>query len=165
MPTQPHHYLCSEADPKILKILANTTVDKINNKVSATYLYKEEKLAQLSENLYGATKRISTLHPKIYSKQEITAGVDQFIFDEVENGNYVEINLSKAYQLLFLGYNYVVSSTSTSTKVRMTTDSSMRTESGLSLNGVTKPAPGVIPSLRGILLRSRCHLFILCLTL
>ena len=41
----------------------------------------------------------------------------------------------------------------------MTTDSSMRTESGLSLNGVTKPAPGVIPSLQGILLRSRCHLF------
>ena len=35
----------------------------------------------------------------------------------------------------------------------------MITDSGLSLNGVTKPAPGVIPSLRGILLRSRCHLF------
>ena len=33
----------------------------------------------------------------------------------------------------------------------------MKTESGLSLNDVTKPAPGVVPSLRAILLRSRCH--------
>ena len=131
--------------------------------MSVKYLYDEEKLAQLGENLYGATKRISTLHTKIYSKQKIAAGVDQFIFGKVENENYVEINLSEArnsgHQLHFVGYNYVVSSTSTSTKVRMTTDSSMRTESSLSLNGVTKPAPGVIPSLRGILLCSRCHLF------
>ena len=35
----------------------------------------------------------------------------------------------------------------------------MRSESGLSLNDVTKPAPGDVPSLRGILLRSRCHNF------
>ena len=41
----------------------------------------------------------------------------------------------------------------------MTTDSSMHTESGLSLNGVTKPAPGVVPNLRGILLRSRSHVY------
>ena len=33
----------------------------------------------------------------------------------------------------------------------------MDTESGL--NRVTKPVPGVVPSLRGILLRSRCHAF------
>ena len=89
--------------------------------------------------------------------------MDQFILGEVENGNYVEVDPAKArddgHQLNFVGYNYVVSPTSTSTKVRMTTDSSMHTESGLSLNGVTKPAPGAIPSLRGILLHSRCHLF------
>ena len=41
----------------------------------------------------------------------------------------------------------------------MTTYSSMRSESGLSLNDVTKPAPGYVPSLHGILLRSRCHNF------
>ena len=41
----------------------------------------------------------------------------------------------------------------------MTTDSSMRFKSGLNLNDVTKPAPGEVPSLRGILLRSRCHNF------
>ena len=39
----------------IKEILANTTVDKINNKVSVKYLYEEEKLPQLGENLYGAT--------------------------------------------------------------------------------------------------------------
>ena len=82
--------------------------------------------------------------------------MNQYIFEQVENGNDVECNPSEArldnHQLHFVGYNYVVSATSSSTKIRMTTDSSMRTESGLSLNGVTKPAPGVIPSLRAILL-------------
>ena len=65
----------------------------------------------------------------------------------------------KKFQLHFVGYIFVVSGTSSSTKVRMTTDSSMRSESGLSLNDVTKPAPGDVHSLRGILLRSRCHNF------
>ena len=60
-------------------------------------------------------------------------------------------------QLHFVAYNFVVSSTSSSTKVRMTTDSSMRTETGLSLNDVSQPAPGNVPNMRGILLRSRCH--------
>ena len=88
--------------------------------------------------------------------------MDQYIYEQVENGNFVEINPSEArlnHQLHFIGYNFVVSSTSSSTKVRMTTDSSMRTESELSLNRVTKPAPGVVPSLRGILLQSRCHVY------
>ena len=138
-PTNREKVIQATKEKGIKEILANTTVDKINNKVSVKYLYKEEKLSQLGENLYGATKRIFTLHNKIYSKQEIAAGMDQYIFCEVENGNYVETNLSKArnngHQLHFVGYNYVVFSTSTSTKVRMTTDSSMRTESGLCLNG------------------------------
>ena len=68
--------------------------------------------------------------------------MDQYILEQVENGNYIKINPSKAcpncHQLHFVVYNYVVSSTSSSTKVRMTTDSSMHTESGLSLNGVTQ---------------------------
>ena len=63
----------------------------------------------------------------------------------------------KDNQLHFVGYNFVVSATSSSTKVRMTTDSSMKTETGLCLNEVTQPAPGDIPSLRGILMHSSCH--------
>ena len=41
----------------------------------------------------------------------------------------------------------------------MTTDSSMKTQTGLSLNEVTKPAPGDVPSLPGILAKSRCSDF------
>ena len=81
--------------------------------------------------------------------------MDKYIQQQVDNGNYVEINPEdhrNDHQLHFVAYNFVVSSTSTSTKVRMTTDSSMRTESGLSLNDLTQPAPGNIPSLRGILI-------------
>ena len=82
--------------------------------------------------------------------------------EQIHNGNYVKINVEesrKNNQLHFVGYNFMVSSTSSCTKVRMTTDSSMHTESGLSLNEVTQPAPGDVPSLRGILMRSRSHLF------
>ena len=39
----------------------------------------------------------------------------------------------------------------------MTTDSSIRTETGLRLNNVSLPAPGNVPNMRGILIRSRCH--------
>ena len=49
------------------------------------------------------------------------------------------------------------SSTSTSTKVKMTRISSMKTDTGLSLNKVTKAAPGDFPNLRGILNCSRCN--------
>ena len=81
--------------------------------------------------------------------------------EQINNGNYVKIasinEARKTNQLHFVGYNFVVSATSSSTKVRMTTDSSMRTQTGLSLNEVTQPAPGDVPSLQGILIRSRCH--------
>ena len=46
--------------------------------------------------------------------------MDQYILEQVENGNYVEINPSeghlKDHQLHFVGYSYVVASTSSSTK-------------------------------------------------
>ena len=70
--------------------------------------------------------------------------------DEARNNNH---------QLHFVGYNFIVSATSSFTKVRMTTDSFMHTETGLSLNEVTQPAPGEVPSLHGILVHSRCHPF------
>ena len=90
----------------------------------------------------------------------VAAELDKYIWEQVNNDNYIKVDIHAArqegHQLHFVGYNFVVSSASSSTKVRMTTDSSMRTETGLSLNEVTKPAPGIVPSLRGILLRSRC---------
>ena len=133
-----------------------------STKVSVKYLYDKEKLLKLGENFYRATKRASVLHNKIFPKPDIASGMDQYIYEQVDKGNYVEINPSEAclnHQLHFVGYNFVVSSTSFSSKVRMTTDSSTHTESGLSLKGVTKPAPGVVPSLQGILLRSGCHVY------
>ena len=108
------------------------------------------------------TKRIHALHVKISDKPDVTKEIDGYIKEQVDNGNYIPINVYEArkkFQLHFVGYNFIVSATSSSTKVRMTTDSSMRSESGLSLNDVTKPAPGDVPSLRGILLHLRCHNF------
>ena len=114
-------------------------MDRINNKVSVEYLYDEKK------NLYRAMKRVTVLHKKIISKPEIASEMDQYIREKVENKNYIEINLHEAhlnkFQLYLVSYNFVVSSKSSSTKVRMTTDSFMSTESYLSLNDVTKPAP------------------------
>ena len=146
----------------IKEIMENTVVDKVNNKVLVNYLYTE-KLVDLGENFWGATRRIQTLHNKIYPKPEVANEMDKYWQEQVHNGNYIPMDPHTAkmegHQIHFVGYNFVVSSTSSSTKVRMTTDSSMRTESGLSLNEVTKPAPGVVPKLRGILLRSRCRKF------
>ena len=78
-PTNREKVIQATKEKGIKEILANTTVDKVNNKVSVKYLYQEEKLAQLDENLFGATKRVSTLHAKIHSKPEIPTGMDQYI--------------------------------------------------------------------------------------
>ena len=145
----------------IRDIMNSTTVDPVNNVVSVQYLYTSD-LPRLGENYYGATRRILALHNKIFDKPAIATEMDKYKLEQVDNGNYVEIDIEeerKNHQLHFVGYNFVVSSSSSSTKVRMTTDSSMRTESGLSLNEVTQSAPGDVPSLRGILMRSRSHPF------
>ena len=96
-------------------------------------------------------------------KPDIAAEIDRYILEQVNNSDYVEINVNEArknnHQLHFVRYNFVVSSISSSTKVRMTTDSSMGTESGLSLNEVAQPAPRDVPSLQGILIHSRSHPF------
>ena len=139
----------------------NTFVDMDNHKVSVKCLYTQE-LDKLGENFYGSTKRIHALHVKISDKPEIAKEIDGYIKEQMDNGDYIPINVDEArkkFQLHFVNYNSVVSATSSSTKVRMTTDSSMRSEPGLSLNDVTKPAPGDVPSLCSILLRSRCHNF------
>ena len=143
-------------------IMANTTVDTTTNKTSVVCLYKEN-LPELGENYYGAIKRTTALHNRIFKQPKIAAEMDKYIQGQIDNGNYDKIlNLEeerKYHQLHFVAYNFVVSSTSTrtSTKVRMTTDSSMHTETGLSLKDVTQPAPGDVPNLRRILTRSRCH--------
>ena len=87
--------------------------------------------------------------------------MDKYIEGQVDNANYIQVNpyvtRQEGQPFHFEGYNCVASSTSSSIKVRMTTDSSMHTKTGLSLNKVTKLAPGVVPNLRGILIRSRCR--------
>ena len=143
----------------IKDIMLNTTVDPVKNQVQVEYLYKPS-LSDLGENLYRAIKRIQSLHAKVYKQPEVAPAIDEYIQSQIDNGNYVEINpddFRGKFQLHFVAYNFVVSSTSSSTKVRLTTDSSMRSETGLSLNDVTQPAPGDVPNIRGILMRSRCH--------
>ena len=101
----------------IKEILANTTMDTAKNKVSVKYLYNREKLPKIGENFYGATKRASALHTKILPKADVASGMEQYIYEQVEN--YVEIIPSEAclnkQQLHFVGYNFVVSSNSSST--------------------------------------------------
>ena len=69
----------------------NTYVDPIKNKTCVKYLYKPN-LANLGENYYGATKRIHALHNKISNKPEITAEMDKYIQQQIDNDNYMEIN-------------------------------------------------------------------------
>ena len=91
------------------------------------------------------------MHNEIADKPEIASEIDKYIQEQVDNGNYVKITIEEAgkkNQLHFVGYNFVVSASSSSTKVRMTTDSSMKTETGLSLNEVTQSTTGDVPSLR-----------------
>ena len=61
-------------------------------------MYEEDKLANLGENLFGVTKRVTTLHNKIYLKQEIAEEMDLYIKEQVDNENYISINITEACQ-------------------------------------------------------------------
>ena len=90
--------------------MENTSMDTLNHQVSVKYLYKEN-LVNLGENYYGATRRIKTLHNKISNKPEIATEIDKYIQEQIDNGNYVKINVEEAKktnQLHFVGYNFVV---------------------------------------------------------
>ena len=75
----------------IRKIMENTVVDKDNNKVLVNYFYTE-KLANLGENFFGTTRRIQTLHKKIYPRPKVATEMDKYIQEQVYNGNYIEVN-------------------------------------------------------------------------
>ena len=66
----------------------------------------------------------------MFNKSEITTEMDLYFKEQVDSRNYVKINLNEARQdnhvLHFVGYNFIVSTTSSSTTVRMTTDSSIK---------------------------------------
>ena len=134
-PATPNKLVQLTKEKGIQAIMKNTNVDTLNHQVSVQYIYKEN-LVNPGKNFYGATKRIHALHNKISDKPEIASEIDKYIQEQVQNKNSVEMDIEdarKENQLHFLGYNFVVSATSSSTKVRMTTDSSMKTETGLSL--------------------------------
>ena len=159
IPSNREQLLKITKEKNIQAIMDNTVVDPVKGKVQVNCLYKPNLLS-LGENYFGATKRIRALQVRIDDKPEIVTEMDKYINQQINNGNYIESNTNDhrdQYQLHFVAYNFLVSSTSSSTKVRMTTDSSMCTETGLSLNDISPPAPGNVPNMRGILLRSRCH--------
>ena len=70
----------------IQAIMENMSMDTLNHQVSVKYLYKEN-LANLGENYYGATKRIMTLHNKIFDKPEISTEIDKYMLEQINNGN------------------------------------------------------------------------------
>ena len=85
-------------------IMDNTSVDLINNKSSVNILYKPN-LADLGENLAGATARVHTLHKKIYNLPEVPAEMDKYVQQQVHQGNYVKINpedFKDKYQLPYV---------------------------------------------------------------
>ena len=81
-------------------------MDTLNQQVSIKYPYKEN-LVNLGENYYGATKKIMTLHNKIYDKPEISTEIDKYMSEQINNGNYVKIasinEARKTNQLYFVG--------------------------------------------------------------
>ena len=81
-------------------------VDKDNNKVQVNYLYKET-LDNLGENYFGANRRTQTLHSKVHTQPMVAAEIDGYIWEQVNNNNYIEVDIHAArqegHQLHFVG--------------------------------------------------------------
>ena len=70
-------------------------MDTLDHRVSVQYIYKKN-LVDLGENYFGATKRIHTLHNKLSDKPEISSAIEEYMQEQIDNRNYVEVVIEDA---------------------------------------------------------------------
>ena len=141
------------------EIIDNIRIDEDCRTMHISYIYDEEKLRNLGTNERGALGRAVKSSDKMNKNPLVAISGDEYRSDQhklgkwklVEPGELETNGLQKHYT----AYNFVVNTNSETTKIRIVTDSSCKTETGLSLNDVVKAPPGNIPSMRGILMRTR----------
>ena len=140
-------------------IIQNITVDEENKTMKISYLYDDEKLKKLGRNETGARRRAEKLAEKIGKNREVALEVDKYVREQLEQSKWEEIQprelMNPTRQYHWTVYNFVVNQGSATTKVRFVTDSSSKTETGISLNEVVQQPPGKIPDMRGIIMRTR----------
>ena len=130
---------------EVQEINNHIIINPIDNNVTGVYQYFEDKLKLLGTNEQGARGRAIKVIRTITKKPDVARAVNIYVATQKAEKKWVSVTqeeIQKAEQIHYVVYNFVESETSTSTKVRFVTDSSCRTESGLSLNHTVRAPPG-----------------------
>ena len=142
-------------EEEILK--AGITYDAEKQRWNVKYAYTEN-IKKLQTNFEHVHKRMINLNMKLTKRPDLCCKVNSEIKKNLENKFWIkstDVEFPDGMQKHFLPINYVESAASTSTPVRIVTDSSSKDRNGLSLNQCQLSGRSNIGNLRGCLLRAR----------
>lgn len=114
----------------------------------------------LGDSFSSASRRFFSLEKRLLNNKELFAQYKQFIDEYVELGHarYVPLDAERKH---FLPHHCVLRESSSTTKLRVVFDASMKTSSGISLNDIMLKGFPVQPELFDILCRFRLHKYVL----
>ena len=115
------------------------SLDEETSMVTASCKYLEAKLENLGNNKHGALQRAIKNYGKIQLKDNVAEAVDNYVMSQLTEGKWLEVSeeeLDNEYRKHFIVNSFVEAPSSSSTKVRVVTDTSARTETGVCLNDV-----------------------------
>ena len=151
-------YEVEKKKSEVQEISDHVIINPSDNTVTGVYQYYEDKLKLLGTNEEAARGRAIKVIRNVSKKLDVAKSMDDYVANQMAEKKWVKVTqeeIQQAEQVHYVVYNFVESETSTSTKVRFVTDSSCRTESGLSLNHTVRDPPGLVQDMRGIIIRSR----------
>lgn len=115
-------------------------------------------LVELGDSYGSALRRFQYLETKLGRESVLHQHYSDFIQEYSQLGHMQEVNQQSSNQLsYFMPHHAVVKPSSSSTKVRVVFDASMKSTSGLSLNNVLMVGPTVQSDLLTIVLGFRLH--------
>ncbi|XP_076229449.1 uncharacterized protein LOC116429801 [Nomia melanderi] len=120
-----------------------------------------EKKGLLGDSKGLALKRFVNLENKLHKNPKLLEQYSQFLNEYIELGHMTEVKDDSPFEGFYLPRHSIVKDTSNTTRIRVVFDASAKGSTGISLNDTLLTGPTIQDILFSILLRFRCHNFVL----
>lgn len=120
-----------------------------------------EKLAHLGNTREMALNRFHSLEKRFVRQSNVKQEYQKVIEDYQASGHMTKIKEEDAESAFYLPHHAVIKESSSTTKVRVVFDGSMKSDAGISLNDAQRVGPTIQSDLISILLRFRKHKYVI----
>lgn len=141
------------------KCFINTTTRDKNGRFVVKIPLKEN-FTSLGNSRELATRRFYSLERRLERHPNIKAQYIEFINEYKSLGHMSQCTSDFSQLKYFLPHHHVIREASTTTKLRVVFDGSLKTSSGISLNDVQFTGPSIQSDLFSILVKFRKHTFV-----